>query len=210
MHNSHRKSCQQLYCGMPHSDCSWNNRKDIRGWEMLVLKILIKIIWSVVQMSLSGFNINTPQFWRTKLPALEAATTSEMVRTKLNALHAVKKSFIETESSEKIRRALRSNIFSNSVITFFWNKSFPQNTKWSMYIARIPIKLSIVSCQRNRVLSYTLTISFRLVDLWVILQYHESSASFNPLMHLFNFHTCVSGYMSDSSQMFHINRYIRL
>ena len=41
---------------------------------------------------------------------METATTSGMVRINLNALHAVRKSFIKAKSREKIRRALRSNI----------------------------------------------------------------------------------------------------
>ena len=72
-----------------------------------VLKMLFKIIWGIVQMS---FNINTPSVLTDQLSALEAATTSEMVRLNLNALHAVRKSFREAESNEKIWRALRSNV----------------------------------------------------------------------------------------------------
>ena len=56
------------------------------------------------------FNINTPSVLTDQLPALEAATTNKMVRINLNALHAARKSFIEVESSEKIQRALRSNV----------------------------------------------------------------------------------------------------
>ena len=45
-----------------------------------------------------GFNINTPSVLIDQLPALEAPTTSEMIRTNL---HVARKSFIEAESSEK-------------------------------------------------------------------------------------------------------------
>ena len=45
-----------------------------------------------------GFNINTPTVLIDQLPALEAPTTSEMIRTNL---HVARKSFIEAESSEK-------------------------------------------------------------------------------------------------------------
>ena len=41
------------------------------------------------------------------LPALETITTSNMVRVNLNA---VRKSFMEAETSEKVLRALRSNV----------------------------------------------------------------------------------------------------
>ena len=61
-------------------------------------------------MIVFGFNINTPSVLTGQIPALKAATTSEMVRTNLNTLHTARKSFIEAESSEKIQRALRSNV----------------------------------------------------------------------------------------------------
>ena len=48
-----------------------------------------------------GFNMNTPSVLTDQLPSLEATTTSNMVRVNLNALHAVKKNFIEAESSKK-------------------------------------------------------------------------------------------------------------
>lgn len=57
-----------------------------------------------------GSNISTPSVLNDRLPALETATTSDMVRINLNALHAVRKSFMEAESSERIRRALRYNV----------------------------------------------------------------------------------------------------
>ena len=53
-----------------------------------------------------GFNINSPSVLNDQLPA----TTSEMVKANLNVLHAVRKSFIEAESSEKIQIALRSYV----------------------------------------------------------------------------------------------------
>ena len=45
-----------------------------------------------------------------QLPALETATTSNMVGVNLNALHTTRKSFMEAEASEKIQRSLRSNV----------------------------------------------------------------------------------------------------
>ena len=57
-----------------------------------------------------GFNINIPSVLTDQLPALETVITSDIDGTNLSALHAAKKSFIEIESSEKIPRALRSNV----------------------------------------------------------------------------------------------------
>ena len=43
-----------------------------------------------------------------KLPALEEKCFSETMRNNLNAMHSARKIFIEAESSEKLRRALRA------------------------------------------------------------------------------------------------------
>ena len=56
-----------------------------------------------------GRNPNLPSVLNDKLPALEGATASEQVAQNLRAKHEARKSFIEAESSEKIRRALRHN-----------------------------------------------------------------------------------------------------
>ena len=45
-----------------------------------------------------------------KLPALECISTSEVVANNLNAMHAARKAFIESESSEKLRRAIRHQV----------------------------------------------------------------------------------------------------
>ena len=52
-----------------------------------------------------GFNINTPSVLTDELPALKAATTSDMVRKNLNARHVAKKNFKEAESSEELRKS---------------------------------------------------------------------------------------------------------
>ena len=55
-----------------------------------------------------GINIDTSSILTDQLLALEAATTSDIVRVNLNALHVVRKSFFKAESSKRI--ALRSNV----------------------------------------------------------------------------------------------------
>ena len=42
-----------------------------------------------------------------KPPTLEGCTTSELIAVHLNAIHVARKFFLESESSEKVRRALR-------------------------------------------------------------------------------------------------------
>ena len=58
-----------------------------------------------------------------QLPALEDATTSDMVRVNLNGLHVVRKSFVEAESSAKIWRALRSHVRSYAAERFVTSES---------------------------------------------------------------------------------------
>ena len=57
-----------------------------------------------------GQNPNLPNVMTDHMPALEGTTTSEMLTTHLNALHTARKAFIESESNERIRRALRSKV----------------------------------------------------------------------------------------------------
>ena len=55
-----------------------------------------------------GRNPNLPSALSDKLPALEGVTSSQLVAEQLNALHKARQEFIQLESSEKLRRALRS------------------------------------------------------------------------------------------------------
>ena len=77
----------------------------------LVSKMHFRIILDIVQMSLYlGPLLIQSQFRLIRLPSLEAARTNVIVRVNLNTLHAVRKSNLEAESSQKILRALRSNV----------------------------------------------------------------------------------------------------
>ena len=57
-----------------------------------------------------GINPNLPNIFGASLPALEDSTMSRTLAEHLNILHASRKAFVETEASERIRRALRSRI----------------------------------------------------------------------------------------------------
>ena len=66
-----------------------------------------------------GCNPNIPNIMTDRLPALEGATSSQVLAQHLNALHAARKAFIESEADERIRRALRSKVrASEQVFTF--------------------------------------------------------------------------------------------
>ena len=57
-----------------------------------------------------GSNVNIPTVLTDKLPALTTATQSDILREKLNALHAARQNFCRAEASNKIRTALRHQI----------------------------------------------------------------------------------------------------
>ena len=80
------------------------------GWAISTKNALQNHLGHSPNELVFGININTSSVLTDELPSLEAATTSNMVKTNLNALHTARKSIIETESTEKIWRALRSNV----------------------------------------------------------------------------------------------------
>ena len=67
-----------------------------------------------------GRNPNLPSFLIDKLPALEGVSTSEVVASNLNAMHAARKQFIMSESSEKLRRALRHQVRTSITVIQKW------------------------------------------------------------------------------------------
>ena len=57
-----------------------------------------------------GTNPILPNNLNSKLPALEGVTTSEVISEQLKLMHESRKAFTHAESSERLRRALRSNV----------------------------------------------------------------------------------------------------
>ena len=57
-----------------------------------------------------GTNPNLPNIMTDNLPALQGATSSEILAKHLQALHESRKAFIQSEADESIRRALRHKI----------------------------------------------------------------------------------------------------
>ena len=45
-----------------------------------------------------------------KLPALESVTNSNVISTHVNALHSARRAYLEAESSEKVRKALKHKV----------------------------------------------------------------------------------------------------
>ena len=65
-----------------------------------------------------GRNPNLPAFLNDNLPALEGISASEVVASNLNAKYAARKAFIESESSEKLRRAVRHQVRTSIVESY--------------------------------------------------------------------------------------------
>ena len=65
-----------------------------------------------------GRNPNVPTVMNGKPPAHEGTTSSELIAGHLNAMHAARKSYIESEASEKLRRALRKKGRTSTVHTY--------------------------------------------------------------------------------------------
>ena len=63
-----------------------------------------------------GINPSLPNIFEASIPALEEATLSRTLFDHLQILHASRKAFIESEYSERIRRALRNRIRSSEVV----------------------------------------------------------------------------------------------
>ncbi|KAG1681910.1 Retrovirus-related Pol polyprotein from transposon RE2 [Nymphon striatum] len=70
--------------------------------------------WSPYQL-VFGANPNLPSVLVDKPPALEYNTVSQTFANHLNALHSGRRAFIQAESSERIRRALRHKIRASGV-----------------------------------------------------------------------------------------------
>ena len=65
-------------------------------------------------MMVFGRNTNTPSVLTDKLPALETRTVNEVIRKNMNAMHVARQKYVQAESSERIRKALRSKLRSYS------------------------------------------------------------------------------------------------
>ena len=61
-----------------------------------------------------GRNPTIPILQNAKPPALNPESSNEIIRQNLNALHQARKMYVESENSDKIRRALRHNIRTDS------------------------------------------------------------------------------------------------
>ena len=61
-------------------------------------------------MLVFGRNPDLPNIQHAEIPALDEATSSQVLEEHLRSLHAAREGFVESESSDRIRRALRGKI----------------------------------------------------------------------------------------------------
>ena len=57
-----------------------------------------------------GRNTNLPTVLSDRLPALEPTTSSDIVRSNLQAIHSARKNFVAAENSDRIKRSLRHQV----------------------------------------------------------------------------------------------------
>ena len=69
-------------------------------------------------MLVFGHNTNFPSVLTDELPALSAKAESDVIRTNIEARHTAREKFIQAESSERIRRALRSKVRNYSDVIY--------------------------------------------------------------------------------------------
>ena len=84
------------------------------AWAVAARNALTNFTGYAPNQLVFGHNPIIPNVFSNELPALEEVSSSEMVRQNLDAMHAARQEFLRCESSEKIRRALRSNIRNTS------------------------------------------------------------------------------------------------
>ena len=58
-----------------------------------------------------GFNPAIPDLYSSDLPGLQDVSSSELVRKNLNAVHSARGEFIKSQSDEKVKQALRHNVY---------------------------------------------------------------------------------------------------
>ena len=83
-----------------------------------------------------------PTVLEDKLPVLESNTSSDIICKNLEALHSVRKNFIQVESSERIRQALRHNVSTYADESFnngdpvYYKQEEKKWLEWSSYSPR--------------------------------------------------------------------------
>ena len=86
------------------------------GWATMAKNSMAMVYGYSSNQLVFGCNPNLPNIVNGGLPSLEGTTFSETLATHLNVLHDARKAFIETENSERIRKALSRKICTNNTV----------------------------------------------------------------------------------------------
>ena len=86
------------------------DRQTLLSWANMTRNTLHKWNGYSSQHLVFGKNPNLPGIMTDGLLALKGSTSSETFAQHLNALHAARRTYIESETSERIRRALRHKV----------------------------------------------------------------------------------------------------
>ena len=79
-------------------------------WAVAARNALVNFSGFSPNQLVFGFNPAVPDVFNSNPPALEPVTSSQVVSENLRAMHSAREEFLKCESSEKIMRALRTNI----------------------------------------------------------------------------------------------------
>ena len=111
-------------------DCSWDTAM---CWALMAKNALQNVHGFSPNQLVFGQNPNLPSVLVDKPPALEGSTMSTVVGNHITALHAARKSFTESECSERIRRALRKQTRPSGNCYFTGDKVYykrPDSVEW--------------------------------------------------------------------------------
>ncbi|KAK6191181.1 hypothetical protein SNE40_002919 [Patella caerulea] len=86
------------------------NKQTLLSWANMARNSLQMISGYSSYQLVMGRNPRIPCLMDEKPPALHSSTTSKVFADHLNALHETRKAYIQSESSERIRRALRTKM----------------------------------------------------------------------------------------------------
>lgn len=86
------------------------DHKTLLGWANMARNCLLMWNGFSSHQLVFGTNPNLPGILTDQLPASDGTTASENFANHLNALHASRRAFIESEANERIRRALRTKV----------------------------------------------------------------------------------------------------
>ena len=86
------------------------------GWANMAKNSMQMVYGFSSNQLVFGTNPNLPNIMNGGLPALEGRTSSETLAEHLNVLHSARKAFIESENSERIRKALVKKVCRNNTV----------------------------------------------------------------------------------------------